>query len=106
MAIRYSNTPQLVYGNAPRLGEQPTITPNSNNSRPQLPANARPMSTAPIGSIEPIWVYDRTGRGFRSIYYKDAWQKLSAMRDPFNGTVRWQMAGKGAVDHPVGSSSS
>jgi hypothetical protein len=87
---RYSERP---YGLAPKQG-------------PRFPANAQAISTAPMNSARPIWVYERDGKRSAALYYKGEWKKVVRFpRDEHTGQVRVAMDGT-SVSSPVAWSSS
>jgi hypothetical protein len=89
MALKYSDRPQLIYGNQP--------SPDA-NWRARFPDNAQPIESAPERGA-PCWIFEPSGDAYRSVFYRGQWTKLEPQRDAA-GTVRWQMTGE-RVERPV-----
>ena len=93
MALRFSDTPQLNYG------EQRRST--LDEIRERFPPNMQSMETAPSMGSTPVWVYQADGQPFYSIHHRGQWQKLAYQTDNRSGQTHWQMVGE-SLSHPVG----
>jgi hypothetical protein len=90
MALKYSDRPQLLYGdNIQRQGPATTGKP--------LPPNAQPMSTAPP---TPVLVFERDGVARWAHQRANSWRTLKGYKDPFNGRIDWREDGT-TIDHPI-----
>src|SRR5262245_31281258 len=87
MAIRYANTPQLIYGKyrAPQV---------------ELPSNAQPIRSAPENGSSPTWIFENNGDAYRSLFHRGQWMKLQPERDQHTGGYRWRMTGE-RVAQPI-----
>src|SRR5215468_10595086 len=90
MALKYSDRPQLIYGdNVSRQGVATTQQP--------LPPNAQPMRTAPP---TPVLVYERWGVPRWAHHRANSWRVLTDYKDPFNGKISWREDGT-VISNPV-----
>src|SRR5262249_47927628 len=81
MPLKFTNTPQLKYGDAQR-----------NNVWNRYPAHAKPISTAPITS-QPLRVFDATGKSQWALHHRGTWRILAPYKDSFTGQAQWRMNG-------------
>jgi hypothetical protein len=74
--------------------------------RPNFPANAQPINTAPQATARPIWVYERDGKRHAALYHRGQWQRVVRFpRDPHSGQTRVAMDGS-VISNPIAWSSS
>src|SRR5262249_61182966 len=92
MALKYSDTPQLQYGNQP--------SPNA-NWRQRFPENAQPIATAPENAASPTWIFEPNGDAYRSLFHRGAWMKLEPEQDRYTGGDRRRVTSPAAK--PQGS---
>ena len=90
MSLKFSNTPQLQYGN------QGTAS----DIWQRFPAGSQPIATAPERSGTPVWVMQANGQGDWALHHNGAWQKLEPFKDWKDGSVQWRMCGE-SIPHPV-----
>jgi hypothetical protein len=88
----------------PRYSEQPYgLKPNT---RPQFPANAQPINTAPQATARPVWIYERDGKRHAALFHKGQWMKVVRYpRDSHTGQARVAMDGT-TISNPLAWSSS
>jgi hypothetical protein len=90
MSLRYSNKPQLNYG-------QPSAVDKVIS---RLPESARPIGTAPQASATPVQIVDSDGKVAWCLHHRDGWRKLAPERDMKTGAVQWRMNGE-SVRQPI-----
>jgi len=87
MPLKFSNTPQLVYGDAPRMGDK---SGTAGNFYSRLHPTARPISTAPSYAVQ---VFDRDGKSAWAHFRRNAWQELKNYPDWKTGAANWRETG-------------
>jgi|SRR5262249_2276244 len=90
MTLRYSDKPQLHYGNQG----------SASNMWQRFPQGAQPIATAPQRTSQPIIVYEATGLPHWALHHNSAWRKLAPYRDWRTGTTSWRMDGT-EISNPV-----
>jgi hypothetical protein len=92
MTLKYSDRPQLMYGE-----NRPTIE----DLWRRFPANAQPIATAPENSGRLIYVFEPDGErhvaGFNS---RHGWVKAESRRDEHTGASRWVLTDE-RIPQPV-----
>jgi hypothetical protein len=83
MSLRYSNKPQVHYGQTSAVDRVLS----------KLPQGARPIASAPQASATPIQVIDSDGKAHWALYHRDAWRNLAPERDNKTGQTQWRMDG-------------
>ena len=81
MVLKFSDRPQLNYGGNQRNALDAAWA--------RLPANARPIASAPISS-RPVKVFEPSGKSHWALYHRDGWRTLAPYRDHRDNTVSFQ----------------
>jgi|SRR5215471_15051319 len=91
MTLRYSDKPQLIYGN-----QQGSVS----NFWQRFPQGAQPIASAPERTSQPIVVYETNGLPHLALHYNNTWRKVVAYKDWRDGSVSWRMDGT-EIGNPV-----
>src|SRR5262249_17957247 len=93
MTLKYSNTPQLIYGDQPRSSP-------ATGWRSRFPQEAQPIASAPVNSASPYWVFEPDGSGCLALYHQGKFQILCEEEDTKTGARSLRMNGS-AISNPV-----
>jgi hypothetical protein len=89
MSIRYSDKPQVFYG------EQPA----PKDWRQRYP-QAQPIETAPQYGNSALWIFEPSGKYHRAMFHRGQWMKLEPQKDFYTGQTKMRMSGE-AVANPT-----
>src|SRR5262249_50388524 len=90
MTLKFSNKPQLSYGNQGSVSD----------IWRRFPEGAQPIATAPERSATPIIVHEPNGTAHWALHHHGAWRKLAPFKDWRSGAVSWRMDGT-EIANPV-----
>jgi hypothetical protein len=90
MSIRYSNKPQVHYGQDSAV----------DRVLRKLPQGAAAITSAPQASATPVQIVDSDGKVAWCLHHRDGWRKLAPERDMKTGAVQWRMNGE-TVRQPI-----
>jgi len=88
MSLKYSDKPQLTYGDRRR-----------DSVWDRFPQGAQPIATAPEHSSQPVVVIEANGHQSWALKHNGAWRRLSSFKNR-DGSVRWAMDGT-MIPNPV-----
>src|SRR5262249_24456083 len=91
MSLKYSNTPQLIYG------DQQQRSP-ATNWRSRFPQEAQPIASAPVNSASPYWVFEPDGSGYLALYHQGKFQILREEEDSKTGARSLCMNGSAVAN--------
>jgi hypothetical protein len=97
MTIKYSDRPQLVYGE-----NRSTLE----DIYRRFPAHAQPIATAPENGGRLVYVYEPSGEGHVAGFsQRHGWCKAEPKRDEYTGATRWTITSE-RIPQPVAWASS
>jgi hypothetical protein len=84
MALKFTERP---YGLEPERG-----------AWDKYPRHARPISTAPEQSNQPVTIYNSDGVGAPAVFHRGLWMKTETLFDPYTAKNRTVMSGESIHD--------